>query len=137
VLTYHQTKNKEQRTKNKEQRTTNNESLQESMLSNKIKEQITRAIRPLEPEKIILFGSYAYGLENSESDIDLLLIKELSEDKIKEYRIKVRKKLWEQFKGQGLSFDILVDSNNRIQKRIALGDLFYSEIINKGKIIYA
>lgn len=107
------------------------------MLSNELKEQITRAIRPLEPEKIILFGSYAYGLENTDSDIDLLLLKELSEDKIKDYRLKVRKKLWEQFKGQGISFDVLVDSNSRVQKRIALGDLFYSEIINKGKIIYA
>jgi len=107
------------------------------MLSNELKNQITKAISPLKPEKIILFGSYAYGLENSESDIDLLLIKDLSEDKIKDYRIKVRKKLWEQFRGKGISFDILVDSNNRIQERIALGDLFYDEIINKGKIIYA
>lgn len=107
------------------------------MLPANLKDQITEAIKPLRPEKIILFGSYAYGMANPESDIDLLLIKELAEDKIKDYRIQVRKKLWEQFKGQGLSFDILVDSNNRIQKRIALGDLFYSEIIKKGEIIYA
>lgn len=107
------------------------------MLPIQLKDQITEAIKPLRPEKIILFGSYAYGYANTESDIDLLLIKDLKEDKVKDYRIQVRKKLWEQFKGQGLSFDILVDSNDRIQKRIALGDLFYSEIINKGSVIYA
>ena len=107
------------------------------MLPIHLKDQITEAIKPLRPEKIILFGSYAYGKANTESDIDLLLIKDLTEDKIKDYRIQVRKKLWEQFKGQGLSFDILVDSNDRIQKRIALGDLFYNEIINKGTVIYA
>ncbi|MFA9393039.1 MAG: nucleotidyltransferase domain-containing protein [Prolixibacteraceae bacterium] len=30
------------------------------------------------PEKIILFGSYAYGQPNEESDIDLLIIKNIS-----------------------------------------------------------
>jgi uncharacterized protein len=107
------------------------------MISNNLKDQITEAIEPLKPEKIILFGSYAYGMVNKDSDIDLLLVKDLAKDKIRDYRIQARKKLWEQFKGQGLSFDILVDSNTRIQKRIALGDLFYSEIIKKGKVIYA
>jgi uncharacterized protein len=107
------------------------------MINDIIKDQITEAIKPLRPEKIILFGSYAYGTANQESDIDLLLIKNLAENQVKNYRIMARKKLWEKFKGKGLSFDILVDSNNRIQKRIALGDLFYSEIIKKGKVIYA
>jgi len=130
-----------QRTKNNEQKQQTHpgsyRNTEHKMLNDNIKDQITEAIKPLRPEKIILFGSYAYGMANQESDIDLLLIKNLAEDQIKNHRILARKKLWEKFKGQGLSFDILVDSNNRIQKRIALGDLFYSEIINKGKVIYA
>ncbi len=98
------------------------------MLSDNLTYQITEAIKPLRPEKIILFGSYAYGKANTESDIDLLLIKDLTEDKIKNCRIPVRKKLWEQFKGQGLSFDILVDSNDRIQKRSACATGLHNDL---------
>ena len=35
-----------------------------------LKPQIVKALMPLEPEKIILFGSYAYGTPNEDSDID-------------------------------------------------------------------
>ena len=31
-----------------------------------IKSQIVKALMPLQPEKIILFGSYAYGIPNEE-----------------------------------------------------------------------
>ncbi len=32
-------------------------------------------LKPLNPDKRILFGSYAYGKPNEDSDIDLFLIK--------------------------------------------------------------
>jgi predicted nucleotidyltransferase len=32
-------------------------------------------LKPLNPDKIILFGSYAYEIPNENSDIDLFLLK--------------------------------------------------------------
>ncbi len=39
-----------------------------------IKKEIVQRLKPLEPDKIILFGSYAYGEPNEESDIDLYIV---------------------------------------------------------------
>ena len=40
----------------------------------KIKLEIIERLKPLEPNKIILFGSYAYGTPNEDSDIDLYVV---------------------------------------------------------------
>ncbi|SMC09490.1 nucleotidyltransferase domain-containing protein [Nitratiruptor tergarcus] len=40
----------------------------------KLKKEIVERLKPLEPDKIILFGSYAYGEPNEESDIDLYIV---------------------------------------------------------------
>jgi len=88
-------------------------------------------------EKIILFGSYAYGTPNKDSDIDLLVIKNIPENEIRDFRIKLKKALWLKLGQLNLSYDILVDNEPRIQKRIDMGDLFYKEIYSKGLTIYA
>lgn len=41
----------------------------------KIKDEIVKALAPLNPEKIILFGSFAYGTPNENSDLDICVIK--------------------------------------------------------------
>jgi len=40
----------------------------------KIKHEIVERLKPLDPDKIILFGSYAYGTPNEDSDIDLYVV---------------------------------------------------------------
>ncbi|MCD6273991.1 MAG: nucleotidyltransferase domain-containing protein [Deltaproteobacteria bacterium] len=41
---------------------------------NKIKKEILKRLLPIHPEKIILFGSYAYGNPDEHSDIDLYIV---------------------------------------------------------------
>ena len=91
----------------------------------------------MRPDKIILFGSYGYGKPDSESDIDILVIKDIPECDVRKFRLKIKKVLWEQFKDQDVYFDVVVDSEERILKRIGFGDLYYEEIFTKGEIIYA
>ncbi len=43
-------------------------------LPDEIKNQIIEALKPLDPERVILFGSYAYGNPNKDSDIDLYIV---------------------------------------------------------------
>jgi predicted nucleotidyltransferase len=88
-------------------------------------------------EKIILFGSYANGTPNKESDIDLLVIKNIPENETRNFRIKLKKALWLNLGKLNYSFDILIDNEQRIKERINMGDLFYKEIYLNGMTIYA
>lgn len=99
--------------------------------------EITAILKQYGIEKVILFGSYAYGTPNMYSDIDLLVIKDIPENETRDFRIKLKKALWIKLGKLNYSFDILVDNEQRIQKRIEMGDLFYKEIYSKGKTIYA
>jgi predicted nucleotidyltransferase len=99
--------------------------------------EITDVLKQYGNEKIILFGSYANGTPNKYSDIDLLVIKDIPENETRDFRIKLKKALWIKLGKLSYSFDILVDNEQRIQKRIEMGDLFYKEIYSKGKTIYA
>ncbi|MBL7112381.1 MAG: nucleotidyltransferase domain-containing protein [Bacteroidales bacterium] len=101
-------------------------------------QEVISIIKPYGVKKIILFGSYAKGNPNTESDIDLLVIKEIPEDEVRDFRIQLKKQLWITLsKKFPIHFDIIVDDESRINKRIAMGDLFYKEIYTKGKTIYA
>ena len=99
--------------------------------------EITDVLKQYGIEKIILFGSYANGIPDKYSDIDLLVIKNIPENETRDFRIKLKKALWIRLGKLSYSFDIVVDNEQRIQKRIEMGDLFYKEIYLKGKTIYA
>jgi len=104
----------------------------------KLKEEIVERLKPLNPDKIILFGSYAYGTPNEDSDIDLFLIKnDLAKDKVRDEMLKAQKLLWDLIKKYHIGFDVFADSFDRIKYRIDyVKDQFYSKIINEGKVIY-
>jgi predicted nucleotidyltransferase len=104
-----------------------------------LKPLIVERLKPLNPDKIILFGSYAYGKPNENSDIDLFLLKEgLEKNKIRNEMLKAQIKLWDLIKMYKIGFDVFVDSSNRIKYRIDyVKDQFYNKIINNGEIIYA
>jgi predicted nucleotidyltransferase len=106
------------------------------MLSSTNIDSILSVIKTATPQKVLLFGSYAYGTPNENSDIDLLIIKNIPEEEVRNFRVHIKKLLWKKFKNS-FSFDILVDSENRIKKRIEEGDLFYNEIFSKSLILYA
>jgi predicted nucleotidyltransferase len=43
-------------------------------LSDELRNRICEALKPLHPEKVILFGSYAWGQPTEDSDIDLYVV---------------------------------------------------------------
>jgi len=43
-------------------------------LSDELETQIRKALEPMHPEKVILFGSYAWGRPTDDSDIDLYVV---------------------------------------------------------------
>ncbi len=82
------------------------------------------------PQKVILFGSYAYGKPTPDSDVDILVVMPLDGnpiDKSVEMRLKLRPLF---------PLDLLVRTPARIKERLALGDDFIKDILDKGKILY-
>ena len=101
----------------------------------KIKHEIVERLKPLDPDKIILFGSYAYGTPNEDSDIDLFLVKDdVKSEESRQYEIKSHLALKELIKKYKIGFDILSASSQFLKNR---EDYFYKvDILQKGKVLY-
>ncbi len=98
---------------------------------NKIVGQLIEAYRP---EKIILFGSYAYGEPDADSDLDLLIIKKTSERFIDRW-VNVRRIVADP--KRSIPFEPIVLTPDEVEERLAIGDQFIEEIVTKGEILYA
>ena len=85
------------------------------------------------PERIILFGSYAYGQPDDDSDIDLLIIKETSERPI-DRRIMVRRIAYDP--NRRIAFSPLVLTPSELARQLKSGDAFLKEIITRGQVLY-
>ena len=92
---------------------------------------IQRIVNELNPEKVILFGSYAYGKPNPHSDVDLLVIMKTSAS-LKERSWKVSRLLLP----RPFPVDILVKTPKEIEKALKSGDFFLKEILTRGKVLY-
>ncbi|MFQ6003206.1 MAG: nucleotidyltransferase domain-containing protein [Candidatus Zixiibacteriota bacterium] len=89
--------------------------------------------REYKPEKIILFGSYAWGKPTKDSDIDLFIIKDTSARGI-DRAVEIRRILDEE--NAIFPLDVLVYTPNEMKRRLEIGDDFVKDIIDKGKILY-
>jgi predicted nucleotidyltransferase len=81
-------------------------------------------------ERVILFGSYARGAANPDSDVDILVIGPFegrSVDRSVEIRMKLR---------PGFPMDLLVRTPEKVRERIEMGDSFMREILDQGKVLY-
>ena len=82
------------------------------------------------PQKIILFGSYAYGKPTEDSDVDILVImsfKGRNPEKATE--------IWMSTKPR-FPIDIMVRKPEELRKRLKMGDIFLHKITEKGKVLY-
>jgi predicted nucleotidyltransferase len=92
-----------------------------------LRDSIVSAFRP---QRIVLFGSYAYGQPTEDSDIDLLVILPFV-GKPAGKAIEIRSKL-----NAKLPLELLVRTPQQVADRIADHDWFMQEIIEKGRVLY-
>ena len=87
-----------------------------------------------QPERIILFGSYAYGEPHVASDIDLLILKETDKSFPKRWAevCELAADILET-----TPFSPLVLTPTELKQRRAKGDQFFEEILTEGKVLYA
>lgn len=89
-----------------------------------------RVVEQFQPEKMILFGSYAYGNPTPDSDVDVLVVLPFEgkgAHKAAEIMTHVR---------PDFPVDMLVRTSEQIARRVAMGDFFIKEILEIGEVVY-
>jgi predicted nucleotidyltransferase len=81
------------------------------------------------PEKIILFGSYAYGKTHRNSDVDILVVMPARDETSR--AVKIRSATDHPF-----FLDLIVRTPENLRWRLDEGDWFLREIVDRGKILY-
>jgi len=82
------------------------------------------------PERVLLFGSYAYGKPTPDSDVDILVVMD-HEGKPVDQSVAMRMRLRPRF-----PLDLLVRSPEKIRQRLDMGDGFIQDILDHGKVLY-
>jgi predicted nucleotidyltransferase len=90
-----------------------------------------RIVERFQPYKVVLFGSYAYGEPHIYSDVDLLVVMDSDEPMAKRIM-----RVAEVAKVKFLPMDIIVRTPAEMEERLAMGDFFIIEILEKGKVLY-
>ncbi len=95
-----------------------------------IAELCDRIVEEFHPDKVILFGSYAYGVPNDDSDVDLLVV--LPFDGAPVYKaVEIVTRTDPRF-----PVDLLARTPEQVEQRLALGDFFMREIMERGRVLY-
>jgi len=87
--------------------------------------------REFHPHKIVLFGSYAYGKPNQDSDVDLLVIMDRTRHRGERMSVCIRHAIPRDF-----PLDLLVRTPPDVAKRLRWRDPFICELLEKGKVLY-
>src|ERR1700726_594762 len=81
-----------------------------------------------QPDKIILFGSYAYGTPHADSDVDILVIMPARNELDQAVKIELAC-------DPPFPLDIIVRTPHNMQWRLAEGESFLRQIMTKGKVL--
>jgi predicted nucleotidyltransferase len=81
------------------------------------------------PDKVILFGSYAYGTPHEDSDVDLLVIMPARNQHAQAVRIRWRL-------AAPFPLDLIVRTPKEMKWRLEEGEWFTTTIVSNGKVLY-
>ncbi len=87
-------------------------------------------IREFRPQCIVLFGSYAYGNPDEDSDVDLLVVLPF-EGKPIHKGLEILRRI-----NPRVPLDLLVRTPEQVEERIANKDWFMREIFERGQKLY-
>ena len=90
-----------------------------------------RIVREIDPERIILFGSYASGQPTPDSDVDLLIIMRTNLSPLDRYLLVSRI-----LDPRPFPVDILVKTPEEIEQGLQRGDTLIGQIMREGLVLY-
>lgn len=88
-------------------------------------------VRNTKPEKVILFGSYAYGEPKEDSDLDILVIKDMDVDI---YRCSGEIKRY--LRGSKIPIDVVVYTKAEVEEWKDTKAAFITQVIENGRVLY-
>lgn len=88
-----------------------------------------RIVARFKPDKIILFGSYAYGTPHADSDVDILVVKKTADPM--DLAFQIRWLLRPNFRAQ-----VVVRTPHSMKWRLAERESFLTDITTRGKVLY-
>src|SRR5437660_5085506 len=94
-----------------------------------IREYARQIAELFHPEKIILFGSYAYGKPHKDSDVDILVVMPAADEINQAVRILEKT-------NSSFPLDLIVRTPDNLRWRLDEGDWFLREIIGSGAVLY-
>jgi predicted nucleotidyltransferase len=94
-----------------------------------IRDYARRVAERFQPEKIILFGSYAYGTPHQDSDVDILVVMPARSQLSQAVRI-------DRYCPACFPLDLIVRTPDNMRWRLEEGDWFLREIVSRGKVLY-
>ena len=101
-------------------------------IANKLRPYLSVLVEKFHPQQVILFGSYAYGKPDHDSDVDLLVVMEMTIPPLQE-AIAIRK-AWRAARraGESLPFDMVLESPEGHETRVQEANGFYDTISSRG-----
>ncbi len=96
----------------------------------KIRELTSQIARAFNPDKIILFGSHAYGQASSDSDVDILVVLPFKGKPVRK-AIEIRNKV-----NAEMPLDLIVRTPEQLADRLSQNDWFIREIVERGRTLY-
>jgi len=81
------------------------------------------------PDRIVLFGSHAYGRPTEESDVDILVVMPTKNPVGQACRIRLAVE-------HPFPLDLLARTREELEARLELGDSFWREVLSRGKVLY-
>jgi uncharacterized protein len=100
------------------------------LTGDRIQELSQQIAAQFSPERIILFGSHAYGEPTADSDVDLLVVMPFEGQAFRK-AAEILNQISPTF-----SVDLLVRTAEQLDERLELGDFFLREIVTRGKVLY-
>jgi len=110
-----------------------------SKLADELQIRITEALEPLCPEKVILFGSYAWGRPTEDSDVDLYVV---TQDDFVPADYDARMANYLQVASllrpinRMVPIDLIVHTRPMHQAFVRLDSMFAREVMSRGRILY-
>jgi len=95
-----------------------------------IKPIVEQIVSRFHPQKVILFGSHAYGAPTPDSDVDLLVVMETDENPLRTAG-RVSAAIAHPF-----PIDILVETPSYFAEALAENDLFETKVMREGTVLY-
>ncbi len=100
-----------------------------SELLNRISSCIVKGVQP---EKIVLFGSYAWGTPHRDSDVDLFVVVPSSDQP----SYKRARAVYRCLRDIAVPFDVIVQTHDELERTASIASSFEHKVMEQGKVLY-